>query len=79
MRIGTLVASDPLCEVSKIAKKKADEKRIERIFMNEFLLLALVIVYMVISYRPTSTEARSDQQNRHSDKASFKSRGADDN
>ena len=47
--------------------------------MKEFVLLALVIVYMVISYRPTSTEARSDQQNRHSDKASFKSRGADDN
>ena len=46
--------------------------------MNEFLLLALVIVYMVITYRPTSTEARSDHQNRHNDTASFKSRGADD-
>jgi hypothetical protein len=46
--------------------------------MNEFLLLALVIVYMVISYRPTSTEAPSDQQSRYNDMASFKSRGADD-
>jgi hypothetical protein len=44
--------------------------------MNEFLLLTVVIVYVVISYRPTSTEARSDQQSRHKEKASFKSRGA---
>jgi hypothetical protein len=33
--------------------------------MNEFLLLALVIVYMAITYRPTSTEARNNQQGHH--------------
>ena len=46
--------------------------------MNEFLLLTVVIVYVAISYRPTSTEAQGDQQGRHNEKASYKSRGTDD-
>jgi hypothetical protein len=46
--------------------------------MNEFLLLALIIVYVAITYRPHSTEAQGDPQNRHNEKASYKSRGADD-
>ena len=46
--------------------------------MNEFLLLALVIVYMVISYRPASTAARTDQQTHHNEKTYHGSRGTDD-
>ena len=53
-------------------------EKLERIVMNEFLLLALIIVYVVISYRPTSTEAQGDRQNRHNEKASYKPRGNDD-
>jgi len=45
--------------------------------MNEFLLLALIIVYVAISYRRPSTEAHGDQQNRHNKQASY-SRGSDD-
>jgi hypothetical protein len=45
--------------------------------MNEFLLLALIIVYVAISYRRPSTEAHGDQQNRHNTQASY-SRGSDD-
>jgi len=51
---------------------------VETIVMNEFLLLALIIVYVVICYRPTSTQAQGDQQNRHNEKASYKARGNDD-
>lgn len=46
--------------------------------MNEFLLLALIIVYVAICYRPTSTQVQGDQQNRHNEKASYKPRGKDD-
>jgi hypothetical protein len=49
----------------------------ERVFMNEFLLLALIIVYVAISYRRSSTEAQGNQQNRHNEQASH-SRGSDD-
>ena len=51
----------------------------DRIFMNEFLLLSVVIVYVAISYRPTSTEAHSDQQGHHNERASYKPRGTRDN
>jgi hypothetical protein len=47
--------------------------------MNEFLLLTVVIVYVAISYRPTSTEAHSDQEGYHNARASYKSRGTRDN
>jgi hypothetical protein len=47
--------------------------------MNEFLLLTVVIVYVAISYRPTSTEAHRDQQGHHNEWASYKSRGTRDN
>jgi hypothetical protein len=40
--------------------------------MNEFLLLVIVIIYLAISHRPTSTEARDDQQNRHNERSSYK-------
>jgi hypothetical protein len=46
--------------------------------MNEFLLLALIIVYVVISYRRPSTEARGGRRNRHNEQASYKARGNDD-
>jgi hypothetical protein len=46
--------------------------------MNEFLLLALIIVYVAISHRPPSTEAQGDQQNHHNEKPSYEPRGADD-
>jgi hypothetical protein len=48
--------------------------------MNEFLLLAVVIVYVAISYRPTSTEAQSDsdQQGHHNKRASYEPRGTHD-
>jgi heme/copper-type cytochrome/quinol oxidase subunit 2 len=46
--------------------------------MNEFLLLALVIVYMAISYRSTSREAQGDKQNHHNKQASYEARGVDD-
>jgi hypothetical protein len=42
--------------------------------MNEFLLLVIVIIYLAISYRPTSTEARDDQQSHHKERSSYKSR-----
>jgi len=51
---------------------------LERIVMNEFLLLALIIVYVVISYRRPSTEARGGRRNRHNEQASYKARGNDD-
>ena len=51
----------------------------DRIFMNEFLLLSVVIVYVAISYRPTSTEAHSDQQSHHNEWTSYKSLGTRDN
>ena len=51
---------------------------VETVVMNEFLLLALIIVYVVICYRPTSTQAQGDQRNRHNKKASYKPRGNDD-
>ena len=51
---------------------------LERTVMNEFLLLALIIVYVVISYRRPSTEAHGDRQNRHNEQASYKARGNDD-
>ena len=47
--------------------------------MNEFLLLALVIIYMAITYRPTSTEAHSDQQGHPNERGSYKPRGTRDN
>jgi len=47
--------------------------------MNEFLLLSVVIVYVAISYRPTSTEAHSDQQSHHNEWTSYKSLGTRDN
>jgi hypothetical protein len=59
-------------------RTNADNKlgnSIERIFMNEFLLLALVVVYMVISYRPASSAARNDHQRQN---ASRGPRGAED-
>jgi hypothetical protein len=40
--------------------------------MNEFLLLTVVIVYVAISYRPPSTEARSDQQSHYNERSSDK-------
>ncbi len=40
--------------------------------MNEFLLLVIVIIYLAISYRPTSTEARDDQQNHRNERSSYK-------
>jgi hypothetical protein len=40
--------------------------------MNEFLLLTVVIVYVAISYGPTSTEAHSDLQRHHNKRASQK-------
>ena len=46
--------------------------------MNEFLLLALIIVYVAISYRRPSTEAHGDRQNRRNEQASYKARGNDD-
>jgi hypothetical protein len=55
-----------------------EEERLERIFMNEFLLFALVIVYMVISYRPTSTAARNGQQSQLNRTASHGPRDAED-
>ena len=58
--------------------KTEREKGTERIFMNEFLLLALVIVYMAISYRSTSREAQGDKQNHHNKQASYEARGVDD-
>jgi len=45
--------------------------------MNEFLLLALIIVYVAISYRRPSTQAQADRPNRHNEQASY-SRGSDD-
>jgi hypothetical protein len=51
---------------------------LERTVMNEFLLLALIIVYVVISYRRPSTEARGGRRNRHNEQASYKARGNDD-
>jgi hypothetical protein len=53
-------------------------KRLEKIFMNEFLLLTVVIVYVAISYRSTSTEAHSDQQDHHKERGSYKPRGTRD-
>jgi len=47
---------------------------VERIVVNEFLLLALIIVYVAISYRPTSTQVQGEQKNRHNEKASYKAR-----
>jgi hypothetical protein len=35
--------------------------------MNEFLLLALAIIYLVISYGATSTGARTDSQGRYNE------------
>ena len=40
--------------------------------MNEFLLLALIVVYVVISYRPPSTEAQGDQQSHYDERSSDK-------
>lgn len=40
--------------------------------MNEFLLLVIVIIYLAISYRPASTEARDDQQSHHNERSSNK-------
>ena len=51
---------------------------LERTVVNEFLLLALIIVYVVISYRRPSTEAHGDRQNRRNEQASYKARGNDD-
>jgi hypothetical protein len=47
--------------------------------MNEFLLLALVIVYLAISYRPPSTEAQGDQQSHYDDRSSYQTPGTHDN
>ena len=47
-------------------------KRIKEFFMNEFLLLTVVIVYVAISYRPPSTEAQGDQQSRYDERSSDK-------
>jgi len=52
-------------------------EKLERVFMNEFLLLALIIVYVAISYRRPSTQAQADRPNRHNEQASY-SRGSDD-
>jgi hypothetical protein len=54
------------------ANKQDLGKRIERFFMNEFLLLTVVIVYVAISYRPPSTEARGDQQSHYDERSSNK-------
>ena len=59
----------------KIRLGKEDRK----FFMNEFLLLTVVIVYVAISYRPTSTEAHSDQQGHHNERASYQPHGTRDN
>ena len=46
--------------------------------MNEFLLLALIVVYVVISYRPPSTEAQGDQQSHYDERSSDKTTGTHD-
>jgi hypothetical protein len=40
--------------------------------MNEFLLLVIVIIYLAISYRTASTEARDDQQSPRNERSSYK-------
>jgi hypothetical protein len=40
------------------------------IFMNEFLLVALVIVYMLITYVPISEAPKGDWQSRRDDRFS---------
>ena len=53
-------------------REKKPGKNKERCFMNEFLLLVIVIIYLAISYRPASTEARDDQQSHHNERSSYK-------
>ncbi len=40
--------------------------------MNEFLLLVIVIIYLAISYRSASTEARDDQKSHHNERSTYK-------
>jgi hypothetical protein len=51
------------------ANKQDLGKRIERFFMNEFLLLTVVIVYVAISYRRPSTETQRDQQSHYDERS----------
>jgi hypothetical protein len=55
-----------------ISRNKSREKNAKRSFMNEFLLLVIVIIYLAISYRTASTEARDDQQSPRNERSSYK-------
>jgi hypothetical protein len=47
--------------------------------MNEFLLLALVIIYLAISYVPVSGTAKGNWQSHGNERTSHNSADADDN
>jgi hypothetical protein len=54
-------------------------KKQDRIAMNEFLLLALVIIYLAISYAPISQASKGTWRRRRSERSSRRNDATDEN
>jgi hypothetical protein len=52
-------------------------EKTDGMFMNEFLLVALVIIYLVITYVPISETPKGDWQNRRDDRFSHRNAETD--
>ena len=68
-KLGIWVASILVNETSKRTVLRKIEKT-DGIFMNEFLLLVLVIIYLVISYVPISGAPKATWQSHRHDRSS---------
>ena len=55
---------------SRLIGSQLKAEKTDGIFMNEFLLVALVVIYLVITYVPISEAPKGDWQSRLSDRSS---------